>query len=128
MIYKTDSNKNTSNLRILGEDFVKNNINKGKLIINNKKLFFKGVISINNIKINKIKMILCKSIYNKSCMFKNCEWLESLSLLPNNNDIKYSVNEEKRTEIQEDSNYLTEKEEVNSLNNLGNNDVLLFMI
>ena len=123
MIYKIDSNKNTSNLRILGEDFVKNNINKGKLIISNKKSFFKGVISINNIKTNKLKMILCKSIYNKSCMFKDCKWLESLSLLPNNNDIKYSVNEEKRTEIHENSNYLTEKEEVNSLNNLGNNDV-----
>ena len=58
MIYKIDSNENIGNLRILGEDFVKNNINKGKLIISNKKLFFKGVISINNIKINKIKMII----------------------------------------------------------------------
>ena len=38
-IYKMryNASKNTETLRILGETFVKNNKNKGKIIINNKK-------------------------------------------------------------------------------------------
>ena len=35
MIYRMDKNKD--NIKILGEKFVKNNVNKSKLIINNKK-------------------------------------------------------------------------------------------
>ena len=73
MIYKIENKSN--NLRILGDDFVKNNINKGKLIINNKKFSLKSIISINEMKKCKIEIILVKNIYNKSCMFKNCETL-----------------------------------------------------
>ena len=42
MTYKKELNdKNENNLRILGKYFVKKNINKGKLIINNKKCIHK---------------------------------------------------------------------------------------
>ena len=34
---KLYNEKGSDNIRILGKDFVKNNKNKGKLIINNKK-------------------------------------------------------------------------------------------
>ena len=36
-IYKMLYNRVNNNLRILGNNFVKNNKNKGKLIVNNKK-------------------------------------------------------------------------------------------
>ena len=79
MIYKKGIDIN--NLKILGEEFVKNNRNKGKLAINNKKMFFpiKGILSFHNIKQNKIQMILSKNIFNQSCMFSNCDYLESFS-------------------------------------------------
>ena len=83
MTYKIG--KNQRNLRILGEDFVKNNRNKGFLNINNKKYPLKEIISANNIEPNKIKIILKEDIFNKSCMFKNCESLESLLKIQNNN-------------------------------------------
>jgi len=77
MTYKIE--KNLSLLRILGDDFVKNNKNKGSLIINNKKCTLNSIISIRNNVQNKIQIALSKNIYNKSCMFKNCESLKSLS-------------------------------------------------
>ena len=54
--------ENNNNLRILGEDFVKNHRNKAKLIINNKKYLPESHISINNVKKLKIKLILNKNI------------------------------------------------------------------
>ena len=48
LIYKKE--KNIYNIRILGETFVKNNRNKGKLIINNKKSRLKDIIPISIIK------------------------------------------------------------------------------
>ena len=71
--------KNIDNLRILGENFVKNNKNKGNIILNNKKVRIKSMLPINNLKQNKIKMVLSKNIYNISYLFKDCELLESLS-------------------------------------------------
>ena len=58
-------------IRILGNDFVKNNKNKGKLIINNKDF------NVDKIKIN---MILNKGISNISHMFKNCVKLLEISI------------------------------------------------
>ena len=54
--------------RILGNDFVKNNENKGKLIINNKKYKLKEFINIKEFKKDKIKiyMILSKELSNIS--------------------------------------------------------------
>ena len=79
MIYKIS--KDTDSLRILGENFVNNNGNKGNIIINNKKEKIKGILPIKNLRKNKIKMVLSKSIYNISCLFKDCELLESLSCI-----------------------------------------------
>ena len=39
-----DKENQSDNIRLLGEDFVKNNKNKGKLIINNKKYKLKEFI------------------------------------------------------------------------------------
>ena len=110
MIYKIENKSN--NLRILGDDFVKNNINKGKLIINNKKFSLKSIISINEVKKGKIEIILLKNIYNRSCMFKNCETLESFLLLSikNNNDI--IQNEENNTEKEYNNHIIENKEEI----------------
>ena len=72
-------------LRIFGENFVKNNINKAKLIINNKKSNLIEFININNINIFnddeiKIGIILNKNISNKSYMFKDCQSLLEFSI------------------------------------------------
>ena len=62
-------------LRIIGGNFCRNNKNKGKLIINNKKTDLQEFInfeSINKEQI-KIKMLLNNNLYNKSYMFKDCK-------------------------------------------------------
>ena len=68
-------NENQSdNIRLLGKDFVKNNKNKGKLIINNKKYKLKEFINDKEFKDDKrkINMILCKELSNISHLFDNC--------------------------------------------------------
>ena len=102
-IYKMKYNisKNTNYLRILGKNFVTNNDNKGKIIINNKKERIKSILSIINFKQNKIKikMVLSKNICNISCIFKDCELLESLcyknkkDIIDDKDDLQY-INEE----------------------------------
>ena len=62
MIYKIS--KDADSLRILGENFVNNNGNKGSIIINNKKDKIKGILPIKNLRKSKIKMVLSKNIYN----------------------------------------------------------------
>ena len=44
MTYKIENDQ--KKLKLLGEEFVKNNKNKGKLIINNKKVSLKDKIAI----------------------------------------------------------------------------------
>ena len=51
MIYKKD--KYINNTGILGKDFIKNNRNKVKISINNKKYNFKEIIDINKNKEDK---------------------------------------------------------------------------
>ena len=53
-------------LNILGKDFVKNNRNKAKLIIENKKYYLKEYIELNNIKKLELKIdiLLSKDICN----------------------------------------------------------------
>ena len=60
---------------------LKNNKNKGFLIIDNKrkKLNSKYDVSNHNFSQKKIQMILNRNIFNKSCIFKNCESLESFN-------------------------------------------------
>ena len=77
-----------SKLRIIGEYFCRNNKNKGKLIINNKKSEIKEFINIENINKEqiKIKMVLNNNLYNKSYMFKDCKTLLELKI---NNNLEY---------------------------------------
>ena len=72
--------KESDNIRLLGKDFVKNNKNKGKLIINNKKYKLKEFINSNEIKndIIKINIILSKEISNISHLFDNCYKLKEI--------------------------------------------------
>ena len=94
------------NLKILGENFVKNNINKANLIIKNKKLKLKDKISINNIKDGKIKIVLNKNLYNKSYMFKNCDSLIQFSIKNDNEDLETIENKF-------DENYIESEEKEN---------------
>ena len=72
----------SDNIRILGHDFVKNNKNKAKLIINNKKYGLKDLVNYKEFTNDKIKinMILSKDISNISHMFKNCVKLLEISI------------------------------------------------
>ena len=60
MIYKIDKNKNT--LNVLGGDFVKNNRNKAKLIIKNKKCYLEEFIQINNFQKENLKICMILSL------------------------------------------------------------------
>ena len=68
------------NLRILGENYVKNNRNKGFLIVRNKKFHLKEFLPNNDIDKDKIKIkiLLMRNINNYNFMFKDCETLETL--------------------------------------------------
>ena len=98
LIYKKENNIN--NLRILGETFVKNNRNKGGLIIKNKKYYLKDILSVNktNLDILKIKMILNRYTYNFNCLFKDCISLTSLSTSSIDNTIDNVIYEENISE------------------------------
>ena len=116
MKYKIENS--SEGLIILGEDFVKNNRNKGKLIIGYRKCIMEATLSIDNLKKNKIKMILNKNIYNKCCMFKNCVSLESLFLLSIDNYVKYLLNEDYEENSifeEEDHEQILENKEDHSL-------------
>ena len=91
MLYKKENN--SEYLRILGEYFCRNNKNKGKLIINNKKYYLKEFIEIKNMKekIIKIKMLINKNLYDKSYMFNDCESLLELTI---NDNLEYIENYE----------------------------------
>ena len=94
MFYETEENE--TNLRILGENFVKNNKNKGKLIFNNQKRALKDIIEVNIFPNQiKIKLILNKNIANKSEMFKDCNCLIRFSIMDDDNveNIKDKYNE-----------------------------------
>ena len=69
------------NIRILGDDFVKNNLNKAKLIINNKKNKLKGIINGIKTKDGKIKIniLLNNKLVNFSHMFENSILLKEIS-------------------------------------------------
>ena len=96
MLYKTENIK--GNLRILGEYFCRNNKNKGRLIINNKKYYLKEFIEIKNMKEKriKIKMLINKNLYDKSYMFNDCKSLLELTI---NDNLEYIKNYENSEEI-----------------------------
>jgi len=80
-------------IRILGSDFVKNNKNKAKLIINNKKYALKEFINQKGFSSDEIEIniLLNKDLLNISSFFKNCFKLIEFSFKDNILDI---VNEE----------------------------------
>ena len=72
MTYRVKKNKKNNNLKILGNIFVKNNKNKGKLIYKNKRYPLKNFISIEKIKVTelKIKMLPKKIVQIKALCFR----------------------------------------------------------
>ena len=93
----------SDNIRILGHDFVKNNKNKAKLIINNKKYGLKDLVNYKEFTNDKIKinMILSKDISNISHMFKNCVKLLEISI----DDDFININDEKFYKFEEFFDY-----------------------
>lgn len=118
MTYKIEETEN--NLGIIGDFFLRNNKNKGKLIIENKKYPLKAHFPIKEIKTKKIRMILIKNIYNKSWMFKNCESLESLSLLSVDNDKEIFQNNEYIINYTHNEQIIADDEESSFYNNTQN--------
>ena len=112
MLYKKE--KNSEDLRILGEYFCRNNKNKGKIIINNKKYYLKEFIEIKNMKEKriKIKMLINKNLYDKSYMFNDCESLLELTI---NDNLEYIKNYENSEEI----DFLFEKNEYDNISEEG---------
>ena len=75
----------TDNIRILGYDFVKNNKNKAKLIISNKKFKLREFLSGEGYHDNelKLKIILDKDLLNLNYMFGDCKRLINFSIYDN---------------------------------------------
>ena len=78
-------------LNILGKVFVKNNRNKGKLIIENKKYYVNEFFELNNFKKSELKIdiLLSQYICNVSYMFYKCESLLEFSM--KNNKKNYEI-------------------------------------
>jgi len=98
---------NGYNLRILGKDFVKNNKNKGKLIINNKKYKLKEFIGGERKSYQiKINIILIRELSHLNHMFENCLKLKEICF--NNNILIINQDNEDFQEIEESNKYNTD--------------------
>ena len=78
MIYKIEKTKTDGFYKVLGEEFVENNKDKAKLIINNKIYELSEKIRINNLKNGyfiKVKLIFFNDIFDRSFMFDGCDTL-----------------------------------------------------
>jgi len=108
----------SDNIRILGHNFVRNNTNKAKLIINNKKYILKEIINSKEFNYNKIKIniILSKDISNISYMFMNCSKLLEISIY----DDIIDITNKKPYESEDSYNNIDYNEDIydNILNNL----------
>ena len=98
MKYKIDKSLvDNNNLKILGKTFVKNNRNKAKLIIENKKYNLKDFNKLNNFKKSELKIdiLLRQDISNISYMFNKCESLLEILMKNNiqNKEINYNFSE-----------------------------------
>ena len=83
IIYKIDKKE----MRLFGNNFVKNNKNNCSIIYNNKEyplksIFDKKMINNHDNKL-KIKLVFKNTITNMSCMFRDCKNLESISDISN---------------------------------------------
>ena len=125
-LYYIKEKENPNNyLRILGKEFIKNNKNKGKLIIDNKKYPFQEFVIIHGISEGeiKIKIILNGNSYNRSYMFKNCEsLLEVLSL----EEINCRDNSDNYDELEENKSVLNKKEQIEFSKGENNKSHLLY--
>ena len=80
-------NPDQTEVKLFGEDFVKNNQNKYIIIYNNRIFAFQEYFSLKKIQIRKeiniLKIILIQleDVYNRSYMFHNCDSLLEFSLL-----------------------------------------------
>ena len=77
--------KYNNTIKILGEEFVRNNKNKGRIIYNNKIYPLQSLFQLEDIKSNKLKIqiILSKNCYKKSSMFKDCSSLLEIKFYKN---------------------------------------------
>ena len=122
MKYKIEKTKSYNvQLKILDKIFVKNNRNKGKIIIENKKYYLKEFIQLNNFKKSELKIdiLFNENISNISYMFNNSKSLKEFSMKNNienkeidydyfeieeiNNELEYNINK-----IKEDKGTLYE--------------------
>ena len=110
-----DIENENNNIRILGNYFLKNNKNKGKLIIYNKKYKLKEFINTKEFKDNKIKinMIINKELSNISHLFDNCKKLKEFYFCDD------EMNTEDETHILEEHNDYNNDPDINE--NVSNN-------
>ena len=91
-------NEKEDQIRILGDEFVKSNYNKAKLVFNNRKFPLFSILPFDEIEEKKdkikIELILNKNICNKSYMFKNCKFLVGLSINENSKIFRDLGNDE----------------------------------
>ena len=142
MVYEIDKDQNI--IRVLGEEFARNNKNKGIMIYKNKKYALKGLFQPFDIINNKlkIKMLLSKNCYNKSFMFSDCSSLLEIKFNNNiytNNDILFNAKNSLYVSIPEtiqnekflniNKNILNNSSEwntnISSMNNIFSNCILL---
>ena len=112
MKYKKDKGKSDFyNLKILGKAFVKNNRNKGKIIIENKKYYPNEYIQLNNFKKAELKIdiLLYEDISNISYMFNNCESLVELSMKNNIDNEEINCDFSEVEENKDESEYIINK-------------------
>ena len=75
-------------IKLFGEEFIKNNKNNCKIILNNKEFNIFEYLSVDkNNEILKIKLKEIKAITNMSHMFSDCKSLQSLTDISNWNTI-----------------------------------------
>ena len=95
MKYKIDNNVlNVNRIKIIDKEFIKNNKNKAKLIIENKKYSFSEYFYLNDFKKSELKIdiLFNRDISNLSYMFNDCSSLLNFSI-NNNLEIKEIINE-----------------------------------
>ena len=85
MIYNNKIIKKEKGIRIVGYEFMKNNLNKGNICFKNKKFPLKDLFEKQKNKedIFKIKIVLEKNSYKKNFMFEDCKCLLKFSIYGN---------------------------------------------
>ncbi len=81
MKYFIENEKNQKEIKIFGENFVKNNRKKCKIIINNKEKELMEIMEINE----KIKLEIHDSLINIKEMFYKCQSIKSIDRMNTNN-------------------------------------------